>query len=259
MAEVETPMVALAGLYFVVPRLFPPARIASARPLLAGWFAVVILSYLFLNPFDVWWYLRFLLPMWPVMMLLTAGALEGIARHLTRPGYLALMAALIAMIAWHGLTTAANRHVFDLGRGERRYIDVARFIASHTDPDAVVVSLQHSGSLRLYASRLTLRYDLLDPAWLDRTVAYLQSVGRRPYFVLDVGEVDAFRQRFGASSRLGALDWTPLATLGTNIAVYDPIDRQFGTSPLPIARTYRVRRGWLCDPPQNWPPVLRIK
>jgi hypothetical protein len=259
MAEVETPMVALAGLYFVVPRLFPPARIAAARPLLAGWFAVVILSYLFFNPFDVWWYLRFLLPMWPVMMLLTAAALEGIARHVTRAGYLALMAALIPMIAWHGLTTAANRHVFDLGRGERRYVDVARFIASHTDPAAVVLSLQHSGSLRLYASRLTLRYDLLDPAWLDRTVAYLQSVGRRPYFVLDVGEVDAFRQRFGASSRLGALDWTPLATLGTSIAVYDPIDRQFGTSPLPIARTLRVRSGWLCDPPQNWPPLLRIK
>ena len=259
MAEVETPTVALAGLFFVVPRLFPPARIASARPLLAGWFAIVILSYLFFNPFDVWWYLRFLLPMWPVMMLLTAGALEGIARHLTRAGYLALMAALVAMIAWHGLSAAANRHAFDLGRGERRYVDVARFIASHTDPDAVILSLQHSGSLRLYASRMTLRYDLLDPVWLDRTVAYLQSIGRRPYFVLDGGEVEAFRQRFGAFSRLGALDWTPLATLGTTIAVYDPIDRQFGTSPLPIARTYRVRRDWLCDPPQNWPPLLRMK
>jgi hypothetical protein len=197
--------------------------------------------------------------MWPVMMLLTGGALEGIARHLTRAGYVALIAALVAMIAWHGLTTAASRHVFDLGRGERRYIDVARFIATHTDPDAVIFSLQHSGSLRLYASRLTLRYDLLDPAWLDRAVTYLQSIGRRPYFVLDVGEVDAFRQRFGAFSRAGALDWTPLATLGTTIAVYDPIDRQFATSPLPIARTYRVRRGSLCDPPQNWPPLLRMK
>jgi hypothetical protein len=259
MADVETPFVALAGLYFVAPRLFPPARIAFARLLLGGWLAIVILSYLFFNPFDAWWYLRFLLPMWPVMMLLTAGALEGIARRFTRAAYPVTIAALVALFAWHGLAVAAHRYAFDLGRGERRYIDVARFIASYTDPDAVILSLQHSGSLRLYASRLTLRYDLLDPVWLDRTVDYLQSIGRRPYVVLDAGEVDAFRQRFGAVSRAGALDWTPLATLGTTIAVYDPVDRQLGPSPLRIAPSLRVRRGWLCDEPQNWPPVLRMK
>ena len=50
--------------------------------------------------------------------------------------------------------------------------------------------MQHSGSLRLYADRLTLRYDALDPLWLDRVVAYLQSIGRRPYYVLDGAEVD---------------------------------------------------------------------
>ena len=119
----------------------------------------------------------------------------------------------VAFFAWHGVRSAVDRSAFDLGRGERRYVDVARFVASHTDPDAVILSLQHSGSLRLYADRLTLRYDVLDPLWLDRVVAYLQSIGRRPYFVLDGGEVEAFRQRFGAVSRAGALDWPPLATL----------------------------------------------
>jgi hypothetical protein len=259
MADVETPVVALAALYFVAPRLFPPPWIRFARLLLGGSLAVVVASYLFYRPFDAWWYLRFLLPMWPLLMLLTAAALEALARRWLRPVYPFAIAAAVAFLAWHGVHTAASRSAFDLGVGERRYIDVARFIANYTDPDAVIISVQHSGSLRVYAGRLTLRYDLLDPAWLDRTVEYLQSIGRRPYFVLDGAEVDAFSKRFGAASRLGALDWPPLATLGGVASVYDPIDQRPGSKPMAIARTVRPRGSWLCDSPQVWPPALRLK
>jgi len=250
MADVETPLVALAGLYFVAPRLFPPAKIPLARRLLGGSIAVVILSYLFYRPFDAWWYLRFLLPMWPVMMLLTAAAITTMARRWFGRVYPTAIAVAIVLLASHGVLVAARRSAFDLGRSERRYIDVARFIESHTDPDAVILSVQHSGSLRMYANRLTLRYDVLDPAWLDRTVEYLHSTGRRPYFVLDGREVDAFKQRFGALNRSGALDWPALATLGSIVAIYDPIDRQPGRSPLAIGSTRAPRRGW-CDPPSS--------
>jgi len=255
MMESETPVVALAALYFVVPRLFPPARIRSARLLLGGSMGAAMLSYLFYRPFDAWWYLRFLLPMWPVMMLLTAAALESMARRWLRPVYPVAIAAAVAWLAWHGVRTAADRWAFDLGRGERRYVDVARFIAAHTEPDAVILSAQHSGSLRVYARRLTLRYDVLDEAWLDRTVEHLRSSGRRPYFVLDGGEVEAFKRRFGGPNRLGALDWPPIAMLGSTVAIYDPIDRKADTSPLAIGSTRRARGSWLCDPPQVWPAV----
>jgi hypothetical protein len=218
---------------------------------------VVLMSYLFYQPFDVWWYLRFLLPMWPVTMLLAAAGMESIARRWLRPVYPFAIAAAVAVIAWHGVRTAVDRNAFDLGRSERRYIDVARFIATHTDPAAVILSVQHSGSLRLYADRLTLRYDALDPLWLDRVVAYLESIGRRPYYVLDGGEVDAFRQRFGTANRAGALDWPPLATLSGTISVYDPIGRGGEASPLAIASTRGAHA--FCDPPQSWPPVLRMK
>jgi hypothetical protein len=255
--DVETPVVALGALFFVAPRLLAPARVPFARTLLGGSVVIVILSYLFYKPFDAWWYLRFLLPMWPVMMLLTAAALEAIVRRGLRPVYPFAIAGAFAWLSWHGVTVAADRSVFDLARGERRYVDVARFVEAHTDPAAVILSVQHSGSLRLYADRLTLRYDALDPLWLDRTVDYLQSIGRRPYYVLDGGEVDAFRKRFGAANRSGRLDWSPMATLGGTIAVYDPIDRGRGSSPLAIASTRGVHA--ICDAPQSWPPVLRIR
>ena len=255
--DAETPIVALAVLFFVVPGLLPPARIPSARLLLGGSLLVVLLSYVFYQPFDVWWYLRFLLPMWPILMLLTAAAMESIARRWLRRVHSIAVAAVVLLCACHGLRTAIDRRAFDLGRTERRYIDVARFIAAHTDPGAVILSVQHSGSLRLYADRLTLRYDALDPLWLDRAIAHLQAIGRRPYYVLDGGEVAAFRQRFGAASQLGTLDWPPMATLGGTIAVYDPLDRRGDSSPLAIASTRGTHV--FCDPPYSWPPVLRIR
>jgi len=256
-ADVETPVVALALLFFVAPGGLPPSKVAFARLLLGGSVLVVLLSYLFYQPFDVWWYLRFLLPMWPVMMLLTAAALDTIVRRWLRSVYPVAVAGAVVVLAWHGVRVASDRSAFDLGLSERRYLDVARFIASHTDPDAVILSVQHSGSLRLYADRLTLRYDALDPLWLDRVVEHLQSIGRRPYYVLDGGEVDAFKRRFGAANRSGALDWPAMATLRNTIVVYDPSDRRPDASPLAIASTRGTHA--LCDVPQSWPPVLRMK
>jgi hypothetical protein len=258
MADVETPIVASAALYFAAPRAFPTPQIPRARLLLGGSLAVVILSYVFYEPFDVWWYLRFLLPMWPVLMLLTAVVLDALVHRWGGRFSPVAIGALVVLLAYHGVHLAAERGVFDLGRGERRYIDVGRFVASHTEPDAVMLSLQHSGSLRLYGGRLTLRYAVLDPLWLDRTVGHLQSIGRHPYFVLDGDEVEAFRRRFGAANRSGALDWPPLATLGAVVSIYDPIARA-QEPPLAIASTRGARGWWICDPPQSWPPLLRMK
>jgi hypothetical protein len=256
-ADVETPIVAAAALFFLAPGLLPPAKVAFARVLLGGSLLVVLLSYVFYQPFDAWWYLRFLLPMWPVMMLLTAAALESMARRWLRPLYPVAIAAAVMFGTWHGLRTGIDRHAFDLGSFERRYVDMARFVAAHTEADAVILSVQHSGSLRLYADRLTLRYDALDPLWLDRVVAHLQASGRRPYYVLDGGEVEAFRQRFGSANRAGRLDWPPVAMLSGGIALYDPIERRSETVPLAISTTRRPRG--ICDLPQSWPPVLRMK
>jgi hypothetical protein len=256
-AEIETPVVALSAVYVAAPRLFPEPKIPYARLLIGGSIAVVLLSYAFYRPFDAWWYLRFLLPMWPVMMLGTAAVIDAGLGKLPRAAYAVSLAIVVVALAFNGIRTAASRSTFTLGREERRYVDVARFIADHTEPNAVVLGLQHTGSLRLYAGRLTMKYDVLDPVWLDRAVEFLRSNGRHPYFVLDGEEVDAFRRRFGATNRTGALDWPPLATLGSAVSVYDPLDRRSGT-PLAIASTRG--RGWpACDVPQSWPPLLRMK
>jgi hypothetical protein len=258
-AEVETPVVALAALYVAVPRLWPPPRFPFARLLIGGTMAVVLLSYLFYQPFDVWWYLRFLLPMWPVMMLATVAALDGIVASRAVWPRAIVVTSIVAALVWHHLHFARSRHTFDLGRSERKYVDVARYVALQTEPGAVVLSHQHSGSLRLYAGRLTLRYDVLDPAWLDRALAALQSAGRRPYLVLDRDEVAAFRQRFIGASRVGALDWSPIATLNDVVSIYDPLNRIATGSPVAIGSTRGSRELFPCEPPYSLPPVRLMK
>jgi hypothetical protein len=253
MARVE-PALAAALIAVVAARRRPAIQIPQGGALLSAWIAVVLLSYLFYEPFAAWWYLRFLLPMWPVLMPAAAALLVAATngwRNRAVPVTVALLMAAAELLI------ARDRSVFDLARGERRYVDVARFVASHTEPDAVLLSVQHSGSLRLYADRLTLRFVVLDPLWLDRTVEHLQATGRHPYFVLDGTELSAFRYRFGDANRAGRLDWQPLATLGSTVSIYDPIARN-ATPPLAIAQT-RGRAWPACDRPQSWPPVRRMK
>ena len=47
----------------------------------------------------------------------------------------------------------------------------------------MIVASIHAGSLRYYAGRATVRFDILDPAWLDRAAAWLNDRGRHPYGV----------------------------------------------------------------------------
>jgi len=259
-ADTQTPIVVVAALYFAIPWIVRDVRIPRPRLLAGGFIAATLASYLFYFPFDAWWYLRFLLPMWPIFMLLLAAAIDAIVCRFVPRAALAVFAIVVLALAVNGLRVARNRYAFDVGRAERRYVDVARFIIGHTDPEAVILSAQHSGTLRLYAGRLTLRYDQLDAAWLDRVVEYLRANGRRPYFVLEGAEISAFTDRFGALNELGRLTWRPMARFSDpEIAIYDAVDRRSTDEPLAIAAAASRRAGWRCDPPYVWPTPLRMK
>lgn len=257
--DTQSPLVLLALCLFVAPALLPQPRVPHLRMLTGGFIGVLFLSYLFYTPFDAWWFLRFLLPMWPAIMVLTAAAVDALARRWTGRWSAVVAWAIVAVVGWRGVRLAIDRSAFDLGWGDRRYVNVARFVADHTEPDAIVLSRQHSGSVRHYAGRLTLRFDMLDRAALDRAIAFLESSGRPPYLVLDGDEVPMFRARFAGRSRLAALDWAPLATLtAPAIFVFDLRDAARRDAPLSIS-TLSSRSGWRCTAPPIWPPLLRLK
>jgi hypothetical protein len=157
-------------------------------------------------------YLRLLLPCLPFAMAATARLLVAVAR----PGWPALLVAL-AVVA-HGVVSAHYTGRDDQ-LGERKYPGAGEIVRTHTSPASVIYAFQHSGSLRYYGGRLTLRYDLLEPAWLDRSVEWFAQRGTHVYAVLDDWEVPGFRQRFAGQQRVRQID-RPLVTYRGTVVVH---------------------------------------
>src|SRR5206468_2034126 len=99
-----------------------------------------------------------------------------------------------------------DQFIFAARRFQQRYIQAAEYVAELTPDTAVIVCAEHSGSLRYYAHRITLRYDLLSADKLDMALEELRAKGYRPYIVLDDWEEREFRKRFASKNDAGRLD-----------------------------------------------------
>ena len=198
-------------LFVLAPLVAMRMRDRLLRVVLIVFILTVFLAYLVYMPFEDWWYVRFLIPALPLMFIL---AMEVVWRGTARFGArtrAALTAAAVLYTVGFGLNESFDRGVFAIGRGEQKYAEVGRHVADALPANAVVYSMQHSGNVRYYANRLTLRLDYLDPAWLDRSVIHLRNAGYEPYFVLDNWEVPMFRARFRSQARAAALAAEPAA------------------------------------------------
>ena len=120
--------------------------------------------------------------------------------------------------------TAEHRAVFRLRDLERRFRDAGEYVARRLPANAVVFAVTESGSVRFYSGRQTLRWSVLDPAWLDRAMAFLEAEGYRPFFLFELDEEAEFRQTFGPASRWGSLAWPPMADIDREVRIYDPAD-----------------------------------
>ncbi len=120
----------------------------------------------------------------------------------------------------------------------------------------MIIAAQHSGSIRYYAGRLTLRWDTGDPAWLDRTVEWLAANGHHPYFVLEEAEIAALRAGHG-SSETARLDLTPMVTFrGGAVTMFDTVRRERGGAPVPQSPITTVQG---CRPQRPVPQLRQRK
>jgi 4-amino-4-deoxy-L-arabinose transferase-like glycosyltransferase len=191
----------------------------------------VLLMYLPFSAFgrEEWDYLRFLLPGISVLIVLSVSvAVDVAARVGARDAWAKplLLVGVVVLGVQH--TSLAHRTgTFAAAISEKRYVDVGRYIARAASPDAVFISGLHTGSIRYYSARTTIRYDQLAPEWLDRAIAYLRSQAHPPFIVLEPDEEAVFRDRFAASSVFGRLDWPPSVERfePIHVRIYDPADR----------------------------------
>ena len=216
----------------LLPFLFPLA-VAVAQPrieyvtrcTLAAFPVLVFACYAFYAPFDAWWYTRFLLPALPVMYVLATGGVWSVTRNRKWVGGAALAIAAVLSIGFE-LKEAARRQVTGIGAGEQKYAVVGEYVRRELPSNAVVYSMQHSGNIRHYSGRRIIRWDLLEPAWLDRSVEFMRGQGFEPYVLLAEWEVPQFRARFSTQRTLHVMRPEPLAEPGTRDTYVYAIDRE---------------------------------
>lgn len=210
--EYQTPL-AVAGLLALalpIRALWPRTADRSSVVMAAVFVGGLWLFYGAYLIFDDWWYLRFLLAGWPFIMIGVAAALTPL---LTGRAVWRVVACLIVLaIGARGIQIAVQQRFADFGRGEMKYATAGRFAGSATPPNSVIVAMQHSGSVRYYGGRVTLRYDNLDPRWLDRAVAWFDERGAHPYALLEDWEVRDVQKRFAGQASLARFDEPPVAT-----------------------------------------------
>jgi hypothetical protein len=211
----EAPLVVcavVAAVASAVARLHPAWRGTVGANHVAGgsllFAAGVTLAYLVYAVFEVWSYLRFLLPAMAVAAALSGAAFARALRiagpAVVGPATLALVFASSAL----GLHTARQLDVFRIAAVTARARDAGNQLARLLPANAVILAGEQSGSMRYATGRPVIRWESLDADRLRAVLAVLSAEGLEPWWVLDQFEEAGVRTRFAGVPE-AALDWPP--------------------------------------------------
>ena len=249
----------LLGFYaLVAPGRWPwrtSADLVTVRVM--GLFVLVVwLEYCLYSVFDAWWYLRFLLPCWPFIMIGFAAAASRVAERSRAAA--AIVAIAIVALGVRGVWDSVKENSFVIWGSERDYVKIAELVRSITGENSVILASQHSGSLRYYGGRVTINYGSFNAEWLDRGLDWLENRGVHPYVLLDDYEVAAFKGKFRDQQRVALLDALPVLTYQTAglTSLYD-LSRLPRTHPTLAIRAF-PHKGSHCTPPAA-PPTLVLQ
>lgn len=224
----------LAAVFVPLRRFWPALSDRRVLVLIAALVFATWAQYLGYLVFEHFRYLRFLLATWPFVMLGLASVALAFVR-LGRPGVTLATAGVVLALGIVGWRDAARAGAFSDWRSDRRFVAAGLLARDMTPPNSAVFAMIHSGSLRYYGGRMTIRYDFLDPDWLDRGVSWLQEHGVAVYALLEDWELEPFAAHFPGQRLVAALDAAPVAVYGTSDAVrlYDLSARQPDAPPAP--------------------------
>ncbi len=238
LVETHTPFPLLA---FAAP--FAVARERRSDVALAiGLILATCFIYFLYTPFDDWSYLRFLLPAIALMIVLASvvtvhvvtraglafsrrGGSAAKSSLVSGFGLTVIPAAMAAAVALFCVRTADDRLAFRLKFLEQRYRSAGIVVRDRLPENAVVLSVWDSGAVRFHGRKEALTWAGLDPAWLVRSLAWLDAHGHSPYILVESWEEPAFRSRFGPASDTGKLDWPPKYEIDRVVRIFDPKDR----------------------------------
>ncbi len=159
------------------------------RWLLCSWilpFAAFYSAYRFTH--ETWWYLRFLLPAVPAIVVGSLLVLRSLfarapGRHVSDLGTLAFAASLALVL---GCSEAVSHylHPLNVGRMEHQYERITDWMAKNIPSDAVCVTMQASGAMFYYTHFTFIRWDFIGQGNLGKVESAIRNSKRPLYAVL---------------------------------------------------------------------------
>lgn len=193
MFQLLTPVsaIALAGL------LWAPRRGLAAQ-LLPAWAAVFFAFYLFYyHTGETWWYLRFLLPAFPAVILMALlGARALLERFAPAKFQLAIGATLLLSTLIFQARLGRDLHVTDVKHHDLLYVKLTDWMRTNAPANAIVLQMQTSGAFLFYTGFTIVRWDLPPPEAQRQLFHAARAAGRPIYAALfDFEEKEAFGGR----------------------------------------------------------------
>jgi hypothetical protein len=194
------------------------------RLLLLVWFASFFAFFCSYRHHDSWWYLRFMMPAFPALIVGALLAVRPLFRaveiRLHLPSrILASRSLLPALLLVYILASEAGegrrQDVLAIGETERVYPRACWYAAERVPPRAIVLSFLMSGALEHYTDLMYLRYDTMqDRPTVKRLLRLTMRRGSRWYALLHHLELEQFRRRdLGRWRQVGDVDGAVLLEL----------------------------------------------
>ncbi|HET7534879.1 MAG TPA: hypothetical protein VFJ90_00395 [Candidatus Didemnitutus sp.] len=197
--------------FFVCAALVAPfLRAGRNRDLavLGLWAAILTGFYAFYyHSGETWWYLRFILPAFPVFVLAALVVLQCAGDRVLTARWSWILVVVVAAIA----LTSQVRLTRQLSAtavmpGEGYYMQTAAWAREHLPPNAVLYSMQVSGSLYFYSDFMVVRWDQIIAGRIPNLFTVFAEEHRPVYAVLYEFETkDAFKRLGGTWKKIGTV------------------------------------------------------
>ncbi len=171
------------------------------------------------HTFETWWYLRFILPVFPALIALALVGLRRLVRKIAgppaagtpwwRPAGAAALTLVIAVTSVRiQVRTTQDQGALETGASERIYPAACAWMRQQVPGDALLIGMQMSGALTFYDDRPMLRWDQLSKPLSARAYAAAARAGRPVYAVLFPFELEqVFHEHLaGRWTQVGTVD-----------------------------------------------------
>jgi hypothetical protein len=214
--DVHGPWLLAAPAVLMLPRLALGSQHELRWMLLFA--AVVVAAYLVYAQFEVWTYLRFLLPSLAIAMIAVAALVAAPLTRLPVAIRVPILAVVVLAVAATDIASAKRLDVFRFADRQIRARVVGERLAAEAPAYMVLVTGEQSGAMRYYTGHSILRWDVMSDDGMKDALDQLAQRGYQAWVVLDDWEEELVRRRLPTLAA-AALDQEPMVESAAGVGI----------------------------------------